>query len=120
MSRRRKRRRKEERETEPTMRDRTEEAVLLDAILGQLAPIPGHVLRRYHRITPRTTWTETGEALRRELRRGRVKRENWEGGSYITIAVPGRFRLDLEHEIGTSQLVAVDLRAARSRSKKAA
>ena len=85
-----------------------------------MAPVPGHLLRRYHRIAADVPWSDTGEALRRELRGGHVTRERWEGGSYITIVVRGRFRLDLEHQVGTGALAAVDLRLARSRGRNAA
>jgi hypothetical protein len=44
-----------------------------------------------------------------------VVRERWEGGSYITVVVPGRFRLDIEHEVNGDGLVGVDLRPARRR-----
>lgn len=101
-------------------RNELQEAALLDAILDRLAPIPGHLLRRYHRIAPNVPWSDTAEALRRELRNGHVIRERWEGCSYVTVVVQGRFRLDLEHEVGSAQLVAVDLRPATTRSRKAA
>jgi hypothetical protein len=71
-------------------------------------------------MTPEVPWRDTAEVLRRELRTGRVTRERWEGGSYVTIVVRGKFRLDLEHELGTGQLVAVDLRPMRGRGRKAA
>jgi hypothetical protein len=71
----------------------------------------------YHRLTPEVSWRATPDALRAELRRGHVMRETWEGGSYITISVPDRFRLDLEHEVGSDDLAAVDFRPARRRRR---
>jgi hypothetical protein len=87
---------------------------VLAAIIERLI-VPGHLLRRYHVLTPKLKWGKTSDAIRAELARGRVVRETWEGGSYITVVVPGRFRLDIEHEVGTDGLVAVDLRPIKRR-----
>jgi hypothetical protein len=95
--------------------DANEPDPVLAAIIDRLI-VPGHLLRRYHSITRNLEWARTSDAIRAELARGRVMRENREGGSYITVHVPGRFRLDIEHEVGTEGLIAVDLRPAKRRN----